>query len=164
MASELEFSVAEVLEDQDIAVGDHDVVQPSLDTEVSDGARIAVLFGRPLDVNLDGEQTRHWVTARDVTTALSQIGLRVGGANLSVSRGADITRNGMSLTIATPKKLTLAIAGEKPVKRTVAALTVAQATIGEERAVVDGAHDRGEAAAQVIEPEVAEAVLEHDGA
>jgi resuscitation-promoting factor RpfB len=120
-------TVAEVLDAEGIEVGEHDVVAPALDTEVDDGSRIAVRFARPLDVNLDGEKSRHWVTATDVTTALDQIGIRLGDANLSVSRGADITRNGMALTIATPKKLTLAIAGAKPVKRNVAALTVAQA-------------------------------------
>ncbi|WP_148571577.1 resuscitation-promoting factor [Nocardioides caldifontis] len=120
-------TVAEVLEDQGVEVGEHDVVAPTLDTEVEDGSRIAVRFARPLDVNLDGEKSRHWVTATDVTTALDQIGIRLGSANLSVSRSAGITRDGMALTIATPKKLTLAIAGAEPVKRNVAALTVAQA-------------------------------------
>ena len=120
-------TVAEVLEAEGIELGEHDVVAPSLDAEISDGSRIAVRYGKPLEVNLDGEKSRHWVTATDVTTALDQIGIRLAGANLSVSRGAGITRDGMSLTIATPKKLTLAIAGTKPVKRNVAALTVAQA-------------------------------------
>ena len=120
-------TVAELLQDQGIEIGEHDVVAPSLDTDVSDGSRIAIRFARPLDVNMDGEKSRHWVTATNVTTALDQIGIRVGAANLSVSRGAGITRDGMSLTIATPKKLTLAIAGAQPVKRNIAALTVAQA-------------------------------------
>jgi uncharacterized protein YabE (DUF348 family) len=120
-------TVRDVLEEEGIKVGAHDVVAPELDTAVDEGTRIAVRFGRPLDVNLDGEETRHWVTATDVTTALDQIGLRVDGANLSTSRGATIDRSGMALTIATPKKLTFAIAGEKPQVRKVAALTVRQA-------------------------------------
>jgi uncharacterized protein YabE (DUF348 family) len=120
-------TVREVLADEGIDLGAHDVVAPDLDTEVDEGTRIAVRFGRPLDVNLDGEKTRHWVTATDVTTALDQIGLRVGGANLSTSRGATIDRSGMALTIATPKKLTFAIAGAKARTATVAALTVRQA-------------------------------------
>jgi resuscitation-promoting factor RpfB len=120
-------TVREVLEDEGIEVGAHDVVAPELDTEVDEGTRIAVRFGRPLDVNLDGEETRHWVTATDVTTALDQIGLRVDGANISTSRGAEIDRSGMALTIATPKKLTFAIAGAKPQVEKVAALTVRQA-------------------------------------
>jgi resuscitation-promoting factor RpfB len=120
-------TVGEVLEAEGIEVSAHDVVAPELDAAVDEGTRIAVRFGRPLDVNLDGEKTRHWVTATDVTTALDQIGLRVGGANLSTSRGAEIDRSGMALTIATPKRLTFAIAGEKPKVRKVAALTVREA-------------------------------------
>jgi resuscitation-promoting factor RpfB len=120
-------TVGEVLTDAGVEVGEHDVVAPALDSEVEDGTRIAVRFGRPLDVNLDGEKTRHWVTATDVTSALDQIGVRLGGADLSVSRGAEIDRDGMALTIATPKRLTLAIAGAKPVTKQVAALTVSEA-------------------------------------
>jgi uncharacterized protein YabE (DUF348 family) len=120
-------TVREVLEDEGIEVGAHDVVAPELDAAVDEGTRIAVRFGRPLDVNLDGEKTRHWVTATDVTTALDQIGVRVDGANISTSRGAPIDRSGLALTIATPKKLTFAIAGEKPKVRKVAALTVREA-------------------------------------
>ncbi len=120
-------TVADVLEEEGVEVGDHDVVVPELDTPVSDGTRIAVKFGRPLDINLDGDKSRHWVTATDVTTALDQIGLRVAGAELSASRGSEISRSGMRLTIATPKKVTFAIAGAKPVTEKVPALTVRQA-------------------------------------
>jgi uncharacterized protein YabE (DUF348 family) len=120
-------TVREVLDAEGVELGAHDVVAPELDAAVDEGTRIAVRFGRPLDVNLDGEKTRHWVTATDVTSALDQIGLRVGGANLSTSRGAEIDRSGMALTIATPKKLTFAIAGDKPKVAKVAALTVREA-------------------------------------
>jgi uncharacterized protein YabE (DUF348 family) len=120
-------TVREVLEDEGIEVGAHDVVAPEPDASVDEGTRIAVRFGRPLDINLDGEKSRHWVTATDVTTALDQIGLRVDGANLSTSRGAEIDRSGLALTIATPKKLTFAVGGKKPQVEKVAALTVRQA-------------------------------------
>ena len=120
-------TVADVLDEEGIEVGEHDTVAPALDTPVSDGTRIAVQFGRPLTINMDGEKTRHWVTATDVTTALDQLGLRVNGANLSTSRGAEISRSGMRLVIATPKKVTFAIAGAKPVTDRVAVLTVGQA-------------------------------------
>jgi uncharacterized protein YabE (DUF348 family) len=120
-------TVAEVLADEGVETGEHDVVAPALDTEVDDGDRIAVRFGRPLVVNVDGKKTRHWVTATDVTTALDQIGVRHEDANLSTSRGAGISRNGMTLTVATPKRITFAVGARKPVTTKVAALTVAQA-------------------------------------
>jgi uncharacterized protein YabE (DUF348 family) len=103
------------------------VVAPSLDSPVRDGSRIAVKFGRPLDVSVDGKESRHWVTATDVASALDQIGMRLSGADLSVSRGAGISRNGMSLKVVTPKRLTFVVAGHKPVRDKVTALTVAQA-------------------------------------
>ena len=120
-------TVEDVLDEEGIELGKHDVVVPELDAPVDDGTRIAVKFGRPLDINLDGERTRHWVTATDVTTALDQLGLQVRGADLSTSRGADISRSGLRLTIATPKNITFAIGAAKPVKTKVAAMTVREA-------------------------------------
>ena len=120
-------TVAGVLEDEGIELHKHDVVTPSLDTEVREDSRIAVSFARPLDLNLDGKKSRHWVTETSVASALDQIGIRIGDARLSTSRGASIDRDGMSLTVVTAKKVTFRIAGRKPVKKKVAALTVAQA-------------------------------------
>ena len=120
-------TVADVLEQEGIEVGTHDVVVPALDAPVDEGTRIAVKFARPLEINLDGERSRHWVTATDVTSALDQIGIRVAGAELSASRGSEISRSGLRLTIATPKRLTFAVGAAKPVKAKVAAMTVRQA-------------------------------------
>jgi uncharacterized protein YabE (DUF348 family) len=120
-------TVAEVLRDQGVKVGDHDVVVPSLDSKVRSGSRIAVRFGRPLQVNLDGQKSSHWVTATDVASAVEQIGLRLGDARLSTSRSAPIGRDGMALQVVTPKTLSLELFGRKPVKKTITALTVAQA-------------------------------------
>jgi resuscitation-promoting factor RpfB len=92
-------TVRDVLEAKDITVGQRDVVVPSLDSKVTDGTEIAVKFARPLDVNVDGEEQRYWVTATDVSSALNQIG--VVEADLSVSRGATISRSGMDLRVVT---------------------------------------------------------------
>jgi resuscitation-promoting factor RpfB len=120
-------TVAEVLEDEGVELGKHDVVTPGLDSQVREGSRIAVQFGRPLELTVDGKTTRHWVTADSVASAMEQIGVRHDDARLSASRGASIDRDGMSLTVVTPKQLTFVVAGRKPVKRKVAAMTVAQA-------------------------------------
>jgi len=120
-------TVGDVLEGEGIKVSEHDVVAPDLDTKVADGTRIAVRFGRPLDVSLDGKTTRYWVTATDVDTALDQIGVRFGNAALSASRGADIGRGGLDLSIVTAKKLTVVDGAHAPKTRTVKALTVSQA-------------------------------------
>jgi resuscitation-promoting factor RpfB len=120
-------TVAEVLKDAGVKVGRHDVVAPGPDQEVADGSRIAVRYGRPLDVNLDGTDQKYWVTATDVASALDQLGLRIGNADVSVSRSASIGRQGLDLSIVTPKQITVKVRGKKPVAENVAALTVGQA-------------------------------------
>ena len=120
-------TVGDVLKAQDLSVGKHDVVVPSPSSKISDGSTVAVKFGRPLDVSVDGKDHRYWVTATDVASALDQVGLRVDNAQLSASRGEPIGRHGLNLSVITPKKLTVKIAGHKAHKKTLTALTTAQA-------------------------------------
>src|SRR5687767_13842195 len=47
-------TVSDVLKKQDIAIGEHDVVAPSLDSKVEDGQKIVVRYGRKLTVTIDG--------------------------------------------------------------------------------------------------------------
>ena len=133
-------TVRDVLEAEDISLGKRDVVVPSLDSKVTDGTAIAVKFARPLDVSVDGEEQRYWVTATDVSSALDQIGVGFHNADLSVSRGAAISRSGMGLRVVTPKDLTVRIGGKKVKERTVTALTVREAL--DELGVKVGKHDR----------------------
>jgi uncharacterized protein YabE (DUF348 family) len=119
--------VAGVLKTEGISLGDHDVVAPGTSSSVADGATIAVKYGRPLDVKVDGASNRYWVTATDVATALDQIGLRFSGADLSASRGTDIGRSGMDLAVVTPKTVTVKLGDDAKKKTTVTALTVRDA-------------------------------------
>ena len=120
-------TVGDVLEAQGLSVGRHDVVVPSASSKISDGSTVAVKFGRPLDVSVDGKDHRYWVTATDVASALEQVGLRVDNAQLSASRGEPIGRHGLDLSVITPKNLTVKIADHKAKKKTLTALTTAQA-------------------------------------
>ena len=70
---------------------EHDSVVPGVDTPVNDGSRIAVRLGRPLELSIDGDKKTLWTTATTVAGALDQLGVRVGNAALSVSRGATST-------------------------------------------------------------------------
>ncbi|MEB0160979.1 ubiquitin-like domain-containing protein, partial [Pseudomonas sp. AH2 (2023)] len=83
-------------------------------------------YARQLDLVVDGEEQSHWVTATSVSDALAQVGPEYRDADLSTSRGMSIGRDGASLRVVTPKKLTLAIAGKKPVKREITALRVSE--------------------------------------
>jgi resuscitation-promoting factor RpfB len=120
-------TVGDVLDDQGISLRSHDEVAPAVDQPVNDGTTIAVRYGKPLELDVDGDSTTYWVTATDVRGALEQIDRSFDRAHLSVSRGADITRQGLRISIATPKRLTFVIGGKKAVRQTVPAYTVAQA-------------------------------------
>ncbi len=120
-------TVGDVLEGEGISVGERDVVAPALDSKINEDTRIAVRFARPLQVSVDGQDSTYWVTATDVNTALDQLGLRYAGAELSVSRGASIGREGLDLDIVTPKKVTLKFGNKDARKVQVPAVTVREA-------------------------------------
>jgi uncharacterized protein YabE (DUF348 family) len=120
-------TVGELLESEGIEVDERDVVAPDLDTPVDEGSRVAVRFARPVDLEVDGEATRHWVTATDVTSALEQIGVRYSDARLSTSRSATISRSGINLRVVTPKTVSIVVGDAKARKVEVAAATVGQA-------------------------------------
>jgi len=117
-------TVADVLEAEGVDVGDHDQVAPELDQSVTDGTRISVRFGRPLELTVDGDKETYWVTATDVSGALQQIGRAFTGAALSVSRGAAISRGGLAVDVATPKRISVKVGAAKAERRTIAALDV----------------------------------------
>ena len=120
-------TVAEVLASEGVEITEHDLVAPGLDEPVTDGSKIVVRFGRPVELTVDGETDLHWVTSTDVASALGEIGTDIERAELSTSRSAAIGRDGLELAIVTPKTLTMKIAGAKAVEHTVTALTVEEA-------------------------------------
>jgi uncharacterized protein YabE (DUF348 family) len=106
-------TVADVLADQGISVGAHDIVSPSPTSEVDDGDDVVVRFGRQLHVNSDGQQRDYWTTALTVDEAIAQLDLRAEGARLSVSRSQPLGRQGLNLELATAKDITLVVGGKK---------------------------------------------------
>jgi len=118
-------SVRGVLARQGINVGVHDSVVPELDRHVGEGGRIAVRFGRPIDLSLDGNNEQVWVTATSVHEALDQLGLRDENMFVSVSRSASIGRRGLALQVLTPRQVTV-IADGRSHQLNTAAATVRQ--------------------------------------
>lgn len=118
-------TVADVLAAEGIEVTDKDLVAPAVDEAVTDGSAIAVQFGRPLELSVDGDSTTYWVNSTKVASALGEIGRRFEGADLSASRGSSIGRRGMTLEVVTPKVVKLKLGGKDLRKRTVTALNVA---------------------------------------
>jgi uncharacterized protein YabE (DUF348 family) len=110
-------TVGDVLEAEGVSVTDKDLVAPAVDESVTDGTAIAVQFGRPLELSVDGDARTYWVNSTDVASALSEIGRRFDGADLSTSRSSSIGRTGLSLKVVTPKVVRIKL-GALPVRRT----------------------------------------------
>jgi resuscitation-promoting factor RpfB len=119
-------TVGDVLADEGITVGAHDVVAPSVDSTVADGTKIAVQYGRQVTANVDGQKKTFWTTATSVEQALASLQLDSDGADLSTSRSAGIGRQGLDFTVNTAKTITIDAAG-KDRKIETTALTLDQA-------------------------------------
>ncbi len=140
-------TVEAVLADQDIEVGEHDVVAPSAASPVEDGTEIAVRFGRKITVTVDGVERELWTTALSVDEALDDLGIRAAGAELSVSRSLGIGRRGLDFEIRTPKDLTIVADGASEAFTTTAitvreALADAGLTLGDRDEVAPGLEER----------------------
>lgn len=138
-----EDTVKQVLEKDGIAVGEHNVVAPSLDTKITNGMGINVLYGRQLQLTIDGEARTVWTTSRAVDDTLTQLNLNGPGSKLSTSRSTAIGHERLSFNISTPKNVTVNAAGT-PVELQVAgtvgdALTAAEVTPDEDSVVTPAA-------------------------
>jgi uncharacterized protein YabE (DUF348 family) len=132
-------NVGEVLASQGIEPSAHDSVVPGLDSAVNDGSEIAVRIGRPLALSIDGDKRTFWTTATKVSSALDQLGVRLGTAALSVSRSATIDRSGMALEVITPKAVSVKVADGAAEKHNIPA-----ATVGELLEKLDAGVDRND--------------------
>ena len=118
-------TVADVLDSQGIVTKPGDVVVPAADAPISDGETITVKYARLLTLTVDGKTRQLRTTETTVDGALLALGLRGEGARLSVSRSETIGRQGLTLTVVTPKVVTVNADGKKTTK------TIAAATVGE---------------------------------
>ena len=94
-------TVQEVLGSQGITVGEHDSVQPALNSDVSDGSVITVKYGRKVVLTVDGKKVTRWTTETNVSDFLAKAGLVDSNDNLSVSRSSGISRQGLSINVDT---------------------------------------------------------------
>ncbi|MFJ9340115.1 ubiquitin-like domain-containing protein [Streptomyces sp. NPDC101733] len=114
-------TVDELLASEGLGVGAHDLVAPARGSALDDGEQIAVRYGRPLRLTLDGGTRQLWTTARTVDGALRQLGVRVEGAYLSAPRTAPVPRSGLTLGVRTERGVTFMADGRETTIRTNAA-------------------------------------------
>ncbi|MFF7737935.1 ubiquitin-like domain-containing protein [Streptomyces sp. NPDC007984] len=113
--------VTELLTEEGVEIGAHDVVAPGPGAGISSGDEIAVHYGRPLRLTLDGQRRQVWTTAHTVEGALRQLGVRQEGAYVSTSRSRRIGREGLALDVRTERTVTIMADGRARTVRTNAA-------------------------------------------
>lgn len=117
--------VGELLADEGLAVGEHDIVAPAPGAPLASGDEVVVRYGRPVTLTIDGHRRQVWTTARTVDDALRRLGVRAEGAFLSTSRAMPIGRKGLTLDVRTERTVTVMADGRERTIRTNAA------TVGE---------------------------------
>ncbi|MFF8674376.1 ubiquitin-like domain-containing protein [Streptomyces sp. NPDC015242] len=113
--------VTELLAEEGVELGAHDVVAPGPGTELGSGDEIAVHYARPVRLTLDGHRRQVWTTARTVEGALRQLGVRQEGAYVSTARSRRIGREGLALDVRTERTVTVMADGRARTVRTNAA-------------------------------------------
>jgi uncharacterized protein YabE (DUF348 family) len=113
-------TAGEVLADEGLQLASHDVVLPDQDAEVADGDTIVLNRARPLSLTVDGVRSDVYTTALSVDGALDELGYRAENLVLSASRSERLPLDGMDLSIATAKDVTLIADGRQQVVTTTA--------------------------------------------
>ncbi|HET9143065.1 transglycosylase family protein [Actinophytocola sp.] len=119
-------TVGELLEDEGVAVSEHDSLSPSPSASIGDGGKVVLQRGRLLHLTMDGEQRDLWVRATTVGQALKQLNLAADGLWTSVGADTEVPLNGMTLELKTAKNITLFDGGNQPQALTTNAVTVTE--------------------------------------
>jgi uncharacterized protein YabE (DUF348 family) len=93
-------TVKQVLEEQDITVGSHDIVKPSLDTKITDQMKITWVPSYQVTVAIDGKEKEVWTTADTVGDLLEAQKIQVGehdkltpGLDSGIKKGMTVELN-----------------------------------------------------------------------
>jgi uncharacterized protein YabE (DUF348 family) len=115
--------VIDAVRDNGFAVGDHDDLYPAANQPIHQSDTIVLRRGRPLQVSVDGQQSRQvWTTALTVGDALKQLSMS-DAAPAAASRASRLPLAGMALPVVSAKNVHI-IDGGVASERRLAALNV----------------------------------------
>ncbi|MDQ2635638.1 MAG: transglycosylase family protein [Actinomycetota bacterium] len=105
--------VIDVVTENGFDVGERDDLYPAAETPVRQSETIVLRRSRPLQISLDGENSRQvWTTASTVDEALAQLQM-TDKAPAAASRGSRVPLAGMSLPVVSAKTVHLDDAGKQ---------------------------------------------------
>ena len=103
--STMKSRVIDVLRENGFTVDNHDELYPAADQPVHQSDTIVLQRGRPLQVSVDGGQSKQaWTTALTVDEALEQLAIR-DVAPAAASRFSRVPLAGMALSLVSAKKV-----------------------------------------------------------
>jgi uncharacterized protein YabE (DUF348 family) len=103
--STMKSRVIDVVHENGFTVGDRDDLFPSADQQVDPAQTIVLRRSRPVDVSMDGQQSRQmWTTASTVDEALHQLSMSEV-APAAASRSSRLPLAGMALPVVSPKNV-----------------------------------------------------------
>jgi uncharacterized protein YabE (DUF348 family) len=95
--------VIDIVEENGYAIGERDDLYPAGDVQVRDAGNIVLRRSRPLQISLDGHDTKQvWTTASTVDEALAQLAM-TDTAPAAASRGSRVPLAGMALPVVSAK-------------------------------------------------------------
>ena len=122
----LALTVDDVLRNSGVTLGARDLVYPSAGSSVENGQTIVVQYAKELVLDVDGTPRTLYTTATTLDSALADYRVHeLADSKLSVSRSMSLPREGLTVTVTTPKRVMLHIGG-KAKAVTTTATTVAE--------------------------------------
>lgn len=101
--STMKSRVIDIVQENGFSVGQRDDLYPAGGTSVSDAATIVLRRSRPLQITLDGQNSREvWTTASTVDEALAQLAM-TDTAPAAASRASRVPLAGMALPVVSAK-------------------------------------------------------------
>lgn len=130
-------TVGDLLRAEGVAVHPGDIVTPAPDTALSGVQEVSVAHDRQVAVTIDGVARTASTTSEDVAGLLTQLGV-ASDAYVSASPLAPLPLTGATLTIRTPKTVTLVADGSAN------ALTTTATTVGQALAAAEVGYRPGD--------------------
>ncbi|MGO3153273.1 MAG: ubiquitin-like domain-containing protein [Galactobacter sp.] len=112
-------TVADVLRTADVDVDSNDEVSAPLDSTVRTGSTVRVKLARSVTVDLDGEKRTVDTTADTVGDLAKQLGVS-DDAELSLGKDVTLASSTSQLSVVTPKRVSLDLAGKRSTVSTTA--------------------------------------------
>ena len=105
-------SVQGLLEDEDVVLGEHDAVGPGPEAALEDGMLVVVRSASEIEVEVNGEPTTIWTTARTTGEAIHSLGESGRQVTVAASRSLDGTREALHLPLVDGRPVDVAVDGE----------------------------------------------------